>query len=57
MALAWWLGVTHCLHHVPYPHLRSKINAAMAKLAAVDKDLADQGLEKVLTQLDKVPGA
>ena len=34
----------------------SKINAAMTKLAEENKDLADQGLEKVLTQLDKVPG-
>ncbi len=29
----------------------------MSKLAEENKDLADQGLEKVLTQLDKVPGA
>lgn len=36
--------------------MHSKINAAMAKLAEVDKPLAEQGLEKVLTQLDKVPG-
>merc|ERR1712137_332593 len=33
----------------------TKINAAMSKLAEENKDLADQGLEKVLTQLDKVP--
>ena len=29
---------------------------AMQKLAEVDKDLAGQGLDAVLTQLDKVPG-
>ena len=43
--------------HLSNETLRSKINAAMTKLAEQDKDLAEQGLEKVLTQLGKVPGA
>ncbi|KAA0168160.1 hypothetical protein FNF28_02579 [Cafeteria roenbergensis] len=48
------MRVHHLGHHAGYT---AKTNAAMAKLAEADPALAAEGIDSVLTKLDKVPAA